>query len=164
MTHALARRGVRVLAVEQDPAWCARLRERLGTSPQIKIVEADFLAMQLPNEPFRVVASVPFGRTTDILRRLLDNPDTYLQRSDIIVQWEVARKRAAVPPSTLLSVSWAPWWELRISRRIPATEFRPIPRVDAALLTITRRKPPVLPISMVRSYAAFVRQNWPFGK
>ena len=36
-----------------------------------------------------------------------------LVRADLIVQWEVARKRAVMPPSTLLSATWAPWWSLR---------------------------------------------------
>jgi hypothetical protein len=34
--------------------------------------------------------------------------------------------------------------------------------VDAGLLTIVRRSPALLPPSMARSYAQFVRQNWPF--
>ena len=126
------------------------------------LVEADFLAVALPAEPFRVVGSLPFGRTTDIMRRLLDDPATGLQRADVIVQWEVACKRAAVPPSTLLSTAWAPWWEIRLGPHIPARKFRPVPRVDAGFLSIARRSPALLPPTMARSYAQFVRQNWPF--
>jgi hypothetical protein len=37
-----------------------------------------------------------------------------------------------------------------------------MPRVDAGLLTIKRRKPPLLPMSLAHSYAEFVRQYWPF--
>src|SRR6516225_3667016 len=48
------------------------------------------LAMPLPAEPFRVVANIPFGITTDILHRLLDG--SALARADMIVQAEVARK------------------------------------------------------------------------
>jgi 23S rRNA (adenine-N6)-dimethyltransferase len=81
-------------------------------------VEDDFLSVAMPSEPFRVVGSLPFGRTTDILRRFLDDPDTCLERADVIVQWEVARKRAALPPSTLLSTAWAPWWDIALRHRI----------------------------------------------
>jgi 23S rRNA (adenine-N6)-dimethyltransferase len=163
MTVALARRDLRIVAVEPDPQWSGRLRERLGANARIRVVDADFLSLALPTEPFRVVGSLPFGATTDMLRRLLDDPHTCLQRADIIVQWEVARKRAARPPSTLLSTIWAPWWEMHLGDRIPASKFRPIPRVDAALLTITRRDPPLLPTTMARPYAQFVRQHWPLG-
>jgi 23S rRNA (adenine-N6)-dimethyltransferase len=71
-------------------------------------------------------------------------------------------KRAAVPPSMLLSTSRAPWWDIRLGPHIPAQKFRPVPRVDAGLLTILRRSPALLPRMMARSYAQFVRQNWPF--
>lgn len=164
ITLALAQRGVRIIAVESDPEWARRLRERLTGRPHIRVVEGDFLSLALPIEPFRVVGSLPFGRTTDMLRHLLDDPRTCLERADIIVQWEVAQKRAAMPPSTLLSTVWAPWWEIRLGGRIPAREFRPIPRVDAGFLTITRRDPPLLPPSMARPYGRFVRQNWPFDR
>jgi 23S rRNA (adenine-N6)-dimethyltransferase len=164
ITVALARRGVRIIAVEPDPEWSAQLRERLGKNPRIRIAEEDFLSVALPPEPFRVMGSLPFGRTTDILRRLLDDPGTSMERADVIVQWEVALKRAAVPPSTLLSTAWAPWWEIQLGQRIPAREFRPVPRVDAGFLTITRRNPSLLPHSMARSYAHFVREHWPFDR
>jgi 23S rRNA (adenine-N6)-dimethyltransferase len=72
----------------------------------------------------------------------------------------VARKRAAMPPSTLLSAGWAPWWCFDVVRRIPASAFRPVPSVDAAVLRVTRRAPPILPPRMARPYASFVRRQW----
>jgi 23S rRNA (adenine-N6)-dimethyltransferase len=157
MTRALARRALRVVAVEPDPVWAKRLRES-----GVRVIERDFLAVSLPREPFRVFGSLPFARTTDILHRLLDDPAIPMRRADVIVQWEVAVKRAAMPPATLVSTAWAPWWEVRLARRIPATLFRPVPRVDAGLLVITRRDPPLLPDAMARPYADFVQREWPF--
>lgn len=158
LTRALARCALRLIAVEPDPVWSKRLREQLG----VHVIAKDFLAVTLPREPFRIVGSLPFGRTTDILRRLLDDPALPMQRADVIVQWEVALKRATVPPATLLSTAWAPWWEMHLAQRIPAAKFRPVPSVDAGLLTVTRRDPPLLPAAMARSYAAFVQREWPF--
>jgi 23S rRNA (adenine-N6)-dimethyltransferase len=164
ITIALARREIEVIAVEVDPVSARRLRDRVrGTGPRVRVVEADFLSFRLPMRPFRVIGSLPFGGTTDILRRLFDDPEVPLERADVIVQWEVGRKRASVPPSTLRSTAWAPWWEFRLGRSIPATEFRPVPRVDAAVLIVTRRDPPLLPPAMAASWAAFVRARWPFG-
>jgi 23S rRNA (adenine-N6)-dimethyltransferase len=160
ITRVLARRPVRVVAIEPDPAWAGRLREELRG---VRVVGRDFFAFDLPREPFRVLGSLPFGRTTDILRRLLDHPSAGLRRADIVVQWEVALKRSLTPPETMLSTCWAPWWETRLALRIPATSFRPVPRVDAGLLTITRRDPPLLPLAMSGAYAAFVQREWPFG-
>jgi 23S rRNA (adenine-N6)-dimethyltransferase len=161
-TFALARRGLRVIALERDPAWAEALRHevrrrRLGS---VSVLCADARDARLPHRPFRVFGSLPFGATTDILRRLLGDPGTALQRLDVIVQWEVARKRAAVPPSTALSTAWAPWWTFEVGRRIPARAFRPVPRVDAAVLRIERRLPPLLPLHMAPAYVDFVRRQW----
>ena len=164
ITLALARRAVDVFAVEVDPVWARRLRDlvRRVAPARVRVVEADILSLPLPARPFRVIGSLPFGQTTSILRHLLDNPTVPLERADVIVQWEVARKRATVPPSTMLSTAWAPWWEFRLGPRIPATEFRRIPRVDAGVLVVTRRSRPLLPVAMAGRYADFVRAHWPF--
>jgi 23S rRNA (adenine-N6)-dimethyltransferase len=157
ITRALTR-PLRVIAIEPDPVWATRLRGH-----GVRVIERDFVAVTLPREPFRVFGSLPFARTTDILHRLLDDPAIPMIRADVIVQWEVAAKRAAMPPATLVSTAWAPWWEMHLVGRIPAAMFRPVPRVDAGLLTITRRDPPLLPVAMARSYADFVQREWPFG-
>lgn len=165
LTMPLARRSLEVVAVERDPVWAAQLRDRVRGAGfrNVRIQERDLLSFKLPNTQFRIIGSLPFGATTDILRFLLDDPRVQLERADLIVQWEVARKRASSPPSTLLSTVWSPWWEFRLGRRIPAREFRPVPKVDAGLLIVTRRAQPVLPLHMARPFAAFVRDNWPFS-
>jgi 23S rRNA (adenine-N6)-dimethyltransferase len=162
ITFALARQGVRVIAVELDRAWAATLRRdahRLGLT-NVQIVTRDFAQFTLPRQPFRVIGSLPFGATTAILRHLLQGTEATLRRADLIVQWEVARKRAAAPPSTLLSVAWAPWWKFTLGERIPARAFRPVPGVDAGLLTITPREPPLLPFALGPAYQDFVREQW----
>lgn len=163
-TTAIARRGARVVAVELDPALAAGLRARLepGVRERVTVVGGDFLSFPLPRRPFRLIGSLPFGRTTDVLRRLLEDPLERLLRADLVLQWEVARKRAAAPPSTLLSTMWAPWWEFRLVCRVPAHAFTPAPRVDAGFVSVLRRAPPLLPPAMAGRYAEFVRAHWPF--
>ena len=106
------------------------------------------------------MGSLPFGATTAILRHLLDDAGSGLRRADLVVQWEVARKRAALPPSTMLSTSWAPWWTFAVVGRLPADSFRPVPSVDAGVLRVTRREPALLPDHMAGAYASFVRGQW----
>jgi 23S rRNA (adenine-N6)-dimethyltransferase len=163
LTYALARRGVRVVALEKDPHWADSLRHqvsRRGIDADVRVVGCDALDYRWPRQPFRVIGSLPFGATTAILRHLLDDPDSWLVRADLIVQWEVARKRAVMPPSTLLSTTWAPWWSFEVVRRVPAAAFRPVPSVDAAMLRVTRRDPPLLPPRLAGPYASFVRRQW----
>jgi 23S rRNA (adenine-N6)-dimethyltransferase len=163
ITHALARRGVQVIALEKDPHWADSLRrevERRGVDGAVRVVRCDALDYRLPRRAYRVIGSLPFGATTAILRHLLDDPGSSLVRADLIVQWEVARKRAVVPPSTLLSTTWAPWWSFEVVRGLPAAAFRPVPSIDAAVLRVIRRDPPLLPLRMAGAYASFVRRYW----
>lgn len=165
ITLALAARGVDLIAFELDPHWADRLRARVRAQgcENVRVVRADFLDAKLPDVPFRVVGSLPFARTTAILSRLLDDPRRPLHRADLILQWEVARKRAAQPPATLRSTAWAPWWTFELGARIPARAFRPAPRVDGGVLVVERRAPALLPEAMASRYADFVRASWPFG-
>jgi 23S rRNA (adenine-N6)-dimethyltransferase len=161
-TFALARRGVEVVALERDPHWAEHLRRELrrrGTTG-VHVVCCDALRYRMPHRPFRAIGSIPFGATTAVLRHLLDDPHSGLRTADLIVQWEVARKRAATPPTTMLSTIWAPWWSFGLGRRIPADSFRPVPSVDAAVLRVARREPPLLPMHMAGPYAAFIREQW----
>jgi len=163
LTLPLARRALEVTALERDPEWAAKLRSRLsGAGGRVRVVEADFLGWRLPTQPFRVISSIPFGVTTEIFRRLFDDPALPLVRADLVVQWEVALKRTESPPATLLSTAWAPWWEFRLRERLPAWAFKPVPRVDAGLVTVTRRDPALLPVEAGRAYGAFLRSQWPF--
>jgi 23S rRNA (adenine-N6)-dimethyltransferase len=155
ISQALARRGTRVLAIERDPALAKRLHAKFSTWPSVTVAEADVLTASLPTEPFRVVANIPFGITTKILRRLLDG-DSTLARADVIVQAEVARKRGTAGRGSLLNACWEPWFEFKTGARIPAAAFRPRPRVDAAILIIARRDPPLLDPALRRNYTAFV--------
>jgi 23S rRNA (adenine-N6)-dimethyltransferase len=163
LSLASARRGAEVVALEIDPIWASRLRSiAIGPPGTIDVVNADFLGWPRPTRPFRVVGCLPFGATTAILHRLFDDPYVPLLRADLIVQWEVARKRAETPPSTLISAAWAPWWEFHLGQRIPAHCFRPAPRVDGGVLIALRRDPPVLPLAMADGFEDFVRARWPF--
>jgi 23S rRNA (adenine-N6)-dimethyltransferase len=155
ISEALARRGAQVIAIERDPALARRLRARFGTGSAVTAVEADVLSAPLPSEPFRVVANIPFGITTKILRRLLDE-ESGLTRADLIVQAEVARKRGTPGRGTLLNACWEPWFEFGTGARIPAAAFRPRPRVDGAVLIVVRRDPPLLDPASRRDYTGFV--------
>ncbi|MDJ0788472.1 MAG: rRNA adenine N(6)-methyltransferase family protein [Myxococcota bacterium] len=165
LTRVLLRRGARVLAVEADPELARGLPQQVDAADRgrLAVRHADFLACPLPDAPYRVVASLPFASTTGILERLLRDPRGGLERADLIVQWEVARKRARDATGSLRSVEWAPWWDFELGPRIAAQAFRPVPAVDAGVLVIRRRRPALLPEAMARDYARFVRARWPFG-
>lgn len=167
LTVPLARAGARVLAVERDPVWVRRLRSKLEAddlADRVTVVRGDLRSLHFPDDPYRVISSPPFGQTTALLARLLDRPAEGPTRADLLVQLEVARKRSALPPTTLRSAAWAPWWLFEIGPRVPARAFRPVPQVDAALLSIRRRDPPLLPGWLAPSMRDLLRPGWQPGE
>ena len=163
LTVPLLHAGVAVWAVERDPVWSARLRQiatRRSTPERCRVIEADLRRLRFPRPPFRVVANPPFGLTTEILARLLDVPERGPVRVDLIVQREVAVKHTRRPPASLRTAAWAPWWEFHAGPTIGREAFRPRPRVDAAVLTIVRRDPPVLPARLAPRLRELLRPGW----
>jgi len=160
LTEALARRAGRVLAVECDPRLVARARRRLAGHDNVAVVTADALRLPLPRRPFRVVANLPFGSTEAMLRRLLDDPRSPLQRADLILQEEAARRYAAARPANPRTVRWGAWYELRVGRRLAPACFRPPPSVAAAVLVVRRRRPPLVPVGGRHRLAALLRAGF----
>jgi 23S rRNA (adenine-N6)-dimethyltransferase len=156
LTEHLARRGARTYAVELDPVWAGRLRERFAANPNVTVVEADVLQWSLPAEPFKVLANLPFHRTAAILRHLLDDPGTNLLRADLVVEWGAACKLARVWPSTQRAACWRAWFSIGVARRLPARCFEPVPHVDAGVLSIVRRERPLVPVGESAAYRRFV--------
>ena len=157
LTTELARCARRVQAIEIDPVLVTGLRQRFGTAGNVDVVAGDAVRVSLPAEPFRVVANIPFNRTTAILRRLLDDPLLPLVAADLVVELEVAWKRARCTPSTALGVYWGAWYEFSLVRRLDASAFAPPPGTDAGLLRIERRVEPLVAPNDAREYRALVR-------
>jgi 23S rRNA (adenine-N6)-dimethyltransferase len=152
LTRQLAVRLGDVTAVELDPGRVAGLRRAFGR--RVRVVQADMLRFRpvVPN----VVSNVPFGITTPVLRHLLG--ERAWTTAVLLLQWEVARKRAAVGGTTLLTASWWPWYEFGLAGRVPASAFRPRPGVDGGILVIRRRSVPLVRPAERAAYQRLVRE------
>lgn len=158
LTRELARVAGRVVAVEYDPYWATHLEERFSDDANVLVVRGDALKVKLPEEPFMVVANVPFYATTEILHRLLDDPTTPLKTAHLVVQRQVALKHARPSPTTLKTLTWSPWYEFSAGLALPADAFHPKPQVDACLMVAAKRGPPLVDPSHRHLFRAFVRQ------
>ena len=157
LTSALIHAGADVIAIELDPLLAGRLRERFA-----RVIEADARDVDLPREPFHVVANLPFAIGTSMLRRFL-RPDTALRSAAVVVDWRLAVKRASVWPSTRLGVEWSAWFELTIVRRLPRCCFSPPPSVDAGVLRATRRPDPLVAPADAVAYRRFLDRGFRAG-
>lgn len=144
LTRALVDAGAHVLALEADPRLAAELRRRFPRG-RVTVVEADARRWTWPGEPFAVVANLPFSGSGEILSSLLRDPRAGLRGADVIVQWELAAKHAAVWPATMRATYWRAWFDVGIVARLARSAFSPPPSVDAAVLRFTRRARPLVP-------------------
>ena len=127
LTAHLVRAGARVVAVELSPRRAGVLRERF---PGITVVHADATSIRLPGQPFRVVASPPYGISSSLLRTLLA-PGSRLVAADLVLQRAVARKYAS---------GAARRFSLTVGLTLPRRAFLPPPHVDSAVLVVRRRR------------------------
>jgi 23S rRNA (adenine-N6)-dimethyltransferase len=152
LTRLLASRSDPLTAVELDPSRAAALRRALGR--RVRVVCADMLRFRL-DTTHHIVSNVPFGITTPVLRHLLGQHAW--TTAVLLLQWEVARKRAAVGGTTLLTASWWPWYEFALAGRVPSGAFRPRPAVDGGVLVIRRRDQPLVSADDRAAYQRLTR-------
>ncbi|MBE3597127.1 MAG: 16S rRNA (adenine(1518)-N(6)/adenine(1519)-N(6))-dimethyltransferase RsmA [Hydrogenibacillus sp.] len=145
LTAPLAERAGRVVAVEID----ARLIDALGVlfsdRPNVTIVHADFLALDLPSllaayfppgMPLKVVANLPYYITSPILFRLLEGGVEF-RSITVMVQKEVAERLVARPGTKaygMLTASVARYATPRRCFDVPAGAFFPPPRVASTVV------------------------------
>lgn len=158
LTRSLARTARKVVAVECDPYWASALQQSFAASQNVQIVAADALYTPLPEEPFRVVASLPFHISTAILHRFLDDPAQSPEQIHLLLQKEVATKHARITPTTLKTLTWSPWWRFEAGYEVAASAFDPKPEVDARLLVAAKRNPPLVACERQEQFRAFVRE------
>lgn len=150
VTSELYRLGRKLTLVELDET---RLDHLEDTYPRAEVRHADILTTRL-DRPV-IVGNLPFHLTTPILRKLLRSGRW--QRAILLTQWEVARKRAGIGGSTMMTAQWTPWFDFRLVTRVPADAFTPKPSVDGGILTIDRCPTGSIPDNARSEYQQFVR-------
>lgn len=155
LTRPLAGRCRAVIAYEIDPDLVARLGAELPAGAPVRLVHGDFVAARPPREPFAVVGNIPYAATSRIVDWCLAAPQ--LTTATLVTQLEYARKRCGdYGRWSLRTVQTWPLVEWRLAGRLPRELFRPVPRVDSAILCLRRRPVPLLPAAQLAGYARFV--------
>jgi len=161
LTDILARRAGRVVAVEIDRALAAQLREKYVSEAHVEIVEADFLEADpraIGGDNFLLIGNVPYYITTPIVFKALEPPIP--RRSVFLVQREVAERMAAKAGEEsygALSVNVSAVADVEQVFSVPAGAFKPPPKVESAVVRLTPRVKPLVPIESLASFRTFVQ-------
>lgn len=141
LTGWLAETARRVITVELDDRLIPLLHHRFEHYDNVTIVHSDILNVNLsqhirPDEPYCVVANLPYYITSAILRYLFEQPHR-AKRLVVMVQNEVANRLVAAPGDmSLLSVSVQFYGKPSIVTRLSPAVFWPRPDVTSALVRI----------------------------
>ena len=145
LTVTLAEAGAEVVAVEIDRHLLPALREVVEPHG-VTVVEGDALTLDWTevlagHDRWTLVANLPYNVATPLVCDLLDDVPA-IDRMLVMVQREVGERLAAGPGDPaygIPSVKVAYWATAEVVGRVPPTVFLPQPKVDSALVAITRR-------------------------
>ena len=150
LTQGLAQSGAHVTAIELDTRLLEVLDTTLAQYSNVTIVHGDVLKLDVPsimnNEPFKVVANLPYYITTPIIMSLLESR-LPIERLVVMVQKEVALRMVAKPGTKdygALSVAVQYYTKPDIVLDVPPKSFLPAPAVTSSVIRcVLRDKPPV---------------------
>jgi 16S rRNA (adenine1518-N6/adenine1519-N6)-dimethyltransferase len=135
LTERLAALAGRVVAVEYDRQFRARLERLARSCGNITLLWGDALAVPLP--PLgKVVANLPYRVALPVLLRLLDHG---FETGVVIVQKDMAQKICAGPGEAgygRVSVIIQRLARAELLQVVPGSAFSPPPRVDSAIMRI----------------------------
>lgn len=149
MTEELALRAKKVLAIEIDEKLRELHKETLNID-NVKVIYGDFLDLDLKklteeefgDEPFKVVANLPYYVTTPIIEKLILSKVNLISIT-VMVQKEVAKRLAAEPGNKdygSLSVFINYYTDCKYKFQVPSSVFMPKPNVDSAVVNLKMKE------------------------
>ncbi|KRM64070.1 16S rRNA (adenine(1518)-N(6)/adenine(1519)-N(6))-dimethyltransferase RsmA [Ligilactobacillus agilis] len=151
LTEQLAKSAHQVLALEIDDRLLPVLKETLAPYPNVEVIHQDILKANLKEliaEHFdgqhrlKIVANLPYYITTPIIMHLLAT-ELAFDQIVVMMQKEVANRLAAQPGSKdygSLSIGVQYEMDCQVAFIVPKTVFVPQPKVDSAIISLTKKK------------------------
>jgi 16S rRNA (adenine1518-N6/adenine1519-N6)-dimethyltransferase len=164
LTHRLAAAAGAVVAVEVDRHLMPVLEEEMAGYSNVRLVEGDILRLDpaelMTEQPYKVVANLPYSITSAVLRHLLEArvPPTTIV---VTIQREVAERIVARDGRmSLLAVSVQFYGLPTLLFRLKPGAFYPPPAVESAVLRIDRRPELPIPAADVGDFFRIVRAGF----
>lgn len=145
LTTKLLDRGATVMAVELDRRLAGFLRQRFADRPRLTIIHQDIFQVNIPRlfdqRPYKVVANLPYGATSLVLRNFLSLPPLPSTMT-VMVQKEVAHRMIARPGRmSQLGVMVQYYSQPRVLFDVPRASFFPVPEVVSTVVQCAAIRP-----------------------
>lgn len=144
LTELLVKQARRIVAVEFD-SDLARALPLAVQDENLEVTHSDILKYDFSsiNEPYKVVANIPYYLTAKLVRILLTSP-TPPSSITLLIQKEVAVRLAAKPGKmSILGVSAQLYSEVSLHDIVPPEAFTPPPKVFSQIVHMRLRTEPV---------------------
>jgi 16S rRNA (adenine1518-N6/adenine1519-N6)-dimethyltransferase len=145
LTTLLSKVAKKVVAIELDSDLYIKLQDELAGRENVELVLGNALKYRYDDlGSFKVVANIPYYITTPIIFSLIAARDNLVSMT-LTIQKEVAQRIVANPGTKdygVLSLAVQYHADPEIKFIIPAGAFRPVPKVDSAVIHIHIRKTP----------------------
>ena len=163
LTRHLAGRCKELLLVELDDELALELNGQLARLPGVRVLNQDILEVDLQEltprvEELKVVGNIPYNITTPILFHLLQRPRP--REILVMVQKEVGDRIMAEPGTSefgALTVGVRSVATVERVLKVPASAFRPPPKVDSVVLRVTPVRPEPLTLPEEHALRALTR-------
>ena len=163
MTRLMAGRGADVTAVELDETLRPVLEDMVGGCPNVHLVFADALKADLRalmgEEPFSVIANLPYYIATDLIEKLLTG-EPKPRRLTVMVQKEAAERLCAAPGTRecgAVSLAVQYYAEPQPLFAVSRGSFMPAPHVDSAVIRLAVRPQPPVTVADEKRLFAVIR-------
>lgn len=156
LTTRLCDRAGKVLAIEIDATFMPVLEERLAGRENLSLFRGDILNHELDKlvdeylpgmTTLKMVSNLPYYITTPILFHFWEEP-VHFERLVVMVQEEVGMRMTAPVGAHdygVLTLASALYGDVDIVHRVPASCFKPRPKVDSCIVRIRNRAEPKHP-------------------
>jgi 23S rRNA (adenine-N6)-dimethyltransferase len=156
LTVHLIRHTDQVIAIENDPRLVAGLKSGFRSTRNLTIVGVDFRSYSVPRRGFKVVSNIPYGITTEILKKLMYTNVEFFSGGCLVMQLEPAQKLTRKKFFNPYPVFYRTFYDLELVYEISPGSFMPPPTVKSALLKIRKKQGPVIGVEMKEKYLDFL--------
>jgi 16S rRNA (adenine1518-N6/adenine1519-N6)-dimethyltransferase len=143
LTEKLLKRAERVVAIELDASLVDHLRRKFASEPRLEIIHADAMATDLAQWGRAPIAgNLPYYAATAIIGQTVRLRPT---RAVFLIQKEVADRLVAQPRTReygYLTVATRLFAEARLLFGVKPGAFHPPPKVESAVVLLTRQADP----------------------
>ena len=164
LTERIAKAAKQLISIEVDERLQPLLEEIVAQNPNLTIRYQDILSLDVnalyENQPYVVVANLPYYITSAIMRHLLES-DHRPSRMVLTMQMEVAERIIAKPDDmSILSVSVQFYGRPQIAARLKPSVFWPRPEVDSAVVRIDTYDTPIVDVPSNQTFFRVVRAGF----